>query len=672
MRQYGFVRAAAAVPVTVPGGVDRNIAAIISLSREAASRGAEIAVFPEMAVTGYTCGDLFAQKRLLDRTLEGLLELESFTAAEPELPLLAVGAPLRAGGVLFNCAVLIRSGRILGIVPKTYLPSTHEFYESRWFSPGITARETGLTGLNLAGRSIPFGIDLLFSSGARPELTLGVEICEDLWAPLPPSIRQSLAGARIILNPSASNDLAGKAFYRRELVVQQSARCLAGYVYASCGPGESSTDTVFGGDALIAENGRLLARGDRFVRTGSLLLADLDPEYLDHERSTSTSFGQTIRQEGSLGGLEFRRILWEESGAGEKPGEQTSAEVLLRPVDPRPFVPADDHLRAERCEEIFSIQSSGLATRLEHTGCRKAVLGLSGGLDSTLALLVTVQAFDLLGLDRRGILCMTMPGFGTTGRTRGNAEKLADLLGVTLETVDIRRGSTVQLEDLSHSGEPSDTAYENVQARMRTALLMNRSNMVGGMVIGTGDLSELALGWCTYNGDHMSMYAVNTGVPKTLVRYLVQYVADSREDAETAAVLMDIIDTPISPELLPPDREGKIQQKTEDTIGPYELHDFFLFQAVRCGFAPAKVFFLAVQAFCSGEKPAYRPETVLRWLEVFYRRFFSQQFKRSCLPDGPKVGTLALSPRGDWRMPSDASPEVWLAEIETIRKRMES
>jgi len=650
LSEYGYLRTAAAVPLVKPGNVDFNCTKTRNLMEEAARTDVSVTVFPELGITGYTCADLFQQDRLLHTAEEGVSGLINLTKSLAGIFIL--GAPVKRNGRLFNCALVIGGGRLHGVVPKTIIPTYREFYEARWFAGG--GRING--ELEYAGYRAPLGTDLIFSFEADGERNLkvsfGVEICEDLWAPVPPSSGLCSAGAQIILNPSASNELVGKASYRHDLITQQSARCLSAYVYASAGVGESTTDTVFGGHALIAENGVIIAEGERFKREGQLLYSDIDLDFLEHERINSTTFAQGA----DLECREYRHINLELSTA--------SPEIsgLVRTPVRNPFVPVIREDLEARCREIFSIQSAGLAGRLEHIGCKSVVLGLSGGLDSTLALLVTVEAFRELGLDPSGIQTFTLPGFGTSSRTRTNVEKLTRALGVPLETVDIGESCLLQLKDLEHSGKPEDTAYENVQARQRTMFLMNKANMLGAIVIGTGDLSELALGWCTYNGDHMSMYSVNSGVPKTLVRFLVTYAADSWAGDEAAAVLHDIVDTPISPELLPPDAEGEIAQKTEDTIGPYVLHDFFLYHAVRCGASPKKVLLLAEKAF-SGE---YDSETILTWLRSFYRRFFSQQFKRSCLPDGPKVGTISLSPRGDWRMPSDADCGIWLQELDAI------
>ena len=566
------------------GAVEENLRVLEGLYSEAKGRGAGALLFPEMAVTGYTCADLFSQAALLEASRRGILRLASLTNGGP---VMILGAALEAGGLLYNTAFVLGEGRILGAVPKTYLPNDREFYEQRWFASGAGVD----TVLTWGEQTFPVSPNLLFSSSEDPRITFAVEVCEDLWAAIPPSSNHALAGAVLLFNPSASNELVGKADYRRNLILQQSARILGGYLYASAGVGESTTDTVFGGHILAAENGILLGEGHRFSRESELEIWDFDLQFLNHERMVSAVY----RQGASLGGPgigPYRTITLTFPRADDE-------NSLLRQVVRRPFVPIDSRDREERCREILSIQSAGLASRLAHLDGKNVVLGLSGGLDSTLALVVTVQAFEDLRLPKEGILGYTMPGFGTTERTRKNVARLCGLLGISLETVDIREISQLQLKELDHSGAPADAAYENVQARQRMAFLMNKGNMVGGIVIGTGDLSEIALGWCTYNGDHMSMYAVNAGVPKTLVTYLVEYWADSRADSEVAAVLKDIIDTPISPELLPPTEAGKIAQRTEDILGPYELHDFFLYHLIRCGFSPAKVFFPRSKSLCS-------------------------------------------------------------------------
>lgn len=641
MDNYGFVKVATAVPQVAVADCARNAERIVALAQQAARRGVELVAFPELAVTGYTCADLFLQPALLDAADEALGEIMRQTR---KLPLaLIVGLPLRHEDRLYNCAAVVAQGRLLGVVPKSYIPNYAEFYEARWFASGAGIEEERITA---AGQEADFGTELTFAvNGAE----FGIEICEDLWVASPPSSRLALNGAKLIFNLSASPEGVGKHAYLRELVAQQSARTHTAYVYCSAGFGESSTDLVFAGNGLIAENGTMLAQAARFSLDEQLTVADVDIERLEFERRRNTSF--RMREEAG----ESTVIEMELPDA-------LKASALDRRVDPMPFVPADEAHRSERCEEIFQIQSHGLARRLAHTGCRCAVVGISGGLDSTLALLVTVRTFDKLGLDRRGILGITMPGFGTTDRTYRNALKLMEGLGVTVREIPIRDACLQHFRDIGLPESDRSAAYENAQARERTQILMDVANMEGGLVIGTGDLSELALGWATYNGDQMSMYGVNASVPKTLVRHLVRWAADTERDGATRATLLDIIDTPVSPELLPADREGNIAQKTEDLVGPYELHDFFLYNFVRAGFRPAKIAFLAEQAFAG----SYDRETIVKWLRVFFRRFFAQQFKRSAMPDGPKVGSVSLSPRGDWRMPSDASAALWLRELEEL------
>lgn len=645
---FGYVRLGAAVPEVRAAAVSDNVSSMLALARQATAAGCDVVAFPELCICGYTCGDLFAQRRLTDACLAGLYRFADETAALA--PLFVVGLPLVVDGLLFNVAAAVSRGTVVGLVPKTFIPGYREYYEPRWFA-AEAARCRGR--VDLPAGTVPFGADLVFRPDAGADLRLGIELCEDLWAPIPPSSTLALAGATVLLNLSASNDLVGKSDYRLELVRQQSARCLAAYVYCSAGVGESTTDLVFGGDCILAENGTLLARGTRFQRGAQLTTADVDTQFLQHERQCSTTFTQAVVRGAGNGLHEIREVLF------AAPAAERGRE-LQRPVAAHPFVPSDPQVRHDRCQEIFAIQSSGLATRLAHTHAQAVVIGLSGGLDSTLALLVCIEAFTRLGLPLSGIHAITMPGFGTTDRTRGNAEALCRRLGITLATIPIAASCRQHFADIGHDGTTGDITYENVQARERTQILMDRANMVGGPVIGTGDLSELALGWCTYNGDHMSMYGVNVGVPKTLVRYLLGYYADDKASADTATVLRDVLATPISPELLPPDADGSIAQKTEAVVGPYELHDFFLYYSIRCGFPPRKVLLLARHAF----GVAYTPALLRQWLRLFLRRFFAQQFKRSCLPDGPKVGTIALSPRGDWRMPSDASPDEWLADLD--------
>ncbi len=641
--ELGYCRVGSAVPVVRPGGVAENVASMLRCAVSGAEAGVDLLVFPELSVTGYTCADLFYQDALLDGALKGLTDFLVQSAALETL--LVVGVPLRIESLLLNCAVVCRSGRVCGVVPKIHLPNTREFYEQRWFSSGADLHAASVA---LPGGEVPVGSDLLFHFDDLPECAVGIEICEDLWSVIPPSSGLALQGARIICNLSASNELVGKVAYRHELVKQQSARCIAAYLYSGAGVGESSTDLVFGGDALICENGRVLGAGERFAREERVLVRDIDYQFLGFERRQNKVFQQSVGCVAPARKVRCGALRPSAPGSGTQPS-------VMRQVDPRPFVPSDDAGRSARCEEIFAIQSSGLATRLSHTGCIDVVIGLSGGLDSALALLVAVEAFERLGLAKSGIHAVTMPGFGTSGRTLGNTRDLAAGLGLQLEEIDILPACRQHLSDLGHTGQEHDIAYENTQARERTQILMNRANMLGAMVIGTGDLSELALGWCTYNGDHMSMYGVNSGVPKTLVRYLIKWVAEHRTGARAVRALADILETPVSPELLPADAGGEIAQKTEDVIGPYELHDFFLYNFIRCGFSVVKIRVLAGIAF----QEVYAPEEIERWLKLFLQRFFAQQFKRSCMPDGPKVGSINLSPRGDWRMPSDASGELW-------------
>jgi len=642
-RPYGFVRVAAATPELHLADPDANLAEICCLARRAAEQSCSLVVFPELCLTGYSCGDLFFQEVLQRRVIEVLLALEKWSATT-EIAVV-VGLPLAVSGRLFNCAALISGGTIHGLVPKTHLPNTGEFYEQRWFS---SARDANFSTVTLNGVEIPFGSDLLFCAADDPQKLIGIELCEDLWAVQPPSGYQALAGASLLLNLSASPEILGKYEYRRNLVASQSARCLAAYVYAGSGPGESTTDLVFPGHSLIAENGQVFAETERFSFASQLAMADVDLARLQSERQRNRPFASSAPDKPS-------RII-------SFPLPQRVISGLLRPLTRTPFVPPDAAERKERCHEIFQIQTSGLVRRLRHTGSKAVVVGLSGGLDSTLALLVMVKAYDLAGLAREGIVAVTMPGFGTTSRTRNNAEQLAAQLGVTLRVIPIHAAVEQHFHDIGHDAKIHDVTYENSQARERTQILMDIANQVSGMVIGTGDLSELALGWCTYNGDHMSMYAVNSGVPKTLVRYLVQWCADEEFSGETSNLLRDVCSTPISPELLPPTADGEIEQLTEQVIGPYLVHDFFLYQVVRMHYPPDKVLMLAEQVFSS----EYSREQLINWLKQFYRRFFSQQFKRSCLPDGPKVGTVALSPRGDWRMPSDALATLWLSQLEQL------
>ena len=610
--------------------------------RQASEKGVQIIAFPELSVTGYTCLDLFAQQTLLNGAEAALLQLVSNTA---DLDILTiVGVPLRTENRLINAAVVFQKGAIRGVVPKTYLPNYKEFQEQRWFTSATELRESTIS---IGKEEYPMGSHLLFRSG---RLTAGIEICEDLWVPVPPSSLLTMEGANIIFNLSASNELIGKHAYLRSLICQQSARCMAGYVYASSGFGESSTDLVFAGNGIIAENGNLLAESPRFTMEEQLVISEIDIETLQNDRQVNTSF------------------MYGTSGLPKEKAQVVDFQVripdgfsLTRPIDPHPFTPSGDALK-ERCEEIFHIQVAGLAKRLIHAHAQTAVVGISGGLDSTLALLVTVMTFDALKMPRGQIIGITMPGFGTTDRTYTNACDLIRSLGVTLKEIPIKEACLQHFRDIDHDPSVHDVTYENSQARERTQLLMDVANQKNGLVIGTGDLSELALGWATYNGDHMSMYGVNGSIPKTLVKYLVEWVANHKVDDASRLTLLDIVDTPISPELIPADENGNIKQKTEDLVGPYELHDFFLYHFLRFGSHPSKIYFLAQKAFAG----IYDNATVKKWLYTFFRRFFQQQFKRSCLPDGPKVGSVSLSPRGDWRMPSDAVSRLWLEEIERI------
>lgn len=642
--KYGFVRVAAAVPQVKVADCRYNASQAEEMIFEADENNVQAIVFPELNITGYSCGDLFGQALLLEQAEIALMQLMNNTR---QLDIISIlGMPVLVGGILYNTAVVIQKGKILGVVPKTYLPNYSEFYEKRWFAPATTL--DGERKIRLCGQSVTMGANLLFDAS---DFCFGIELCEDVWAPVPPSSTLALAGADVIFNLSADTENIGKHQYLRSLLAQQSARCLCGYVFASSGFGESSTDVVFAGNALIYENGSLLASSSRFSFTRQLVMGELDIERLRGERQHNTTFASCLRDNKSL---QFTTVSTEMV--------QPKDIELTRAIDAHPFVPAGDALLDERCEEIFSIQVAGLAKRLVHTGCKTVVVGISGGLDSTLALLVCVKTFDKLRLSRDGIVGITMPGFGTTDRTYNNALDLMRSLRVTTREISIRESCIQHFKDIDHDMSVHNVTYENGQARERTQILMDYANKVGGLVIGTGDLSELALGWATYNGDHMSMYGVNASVPKTLVRYLVTWVAQTGVDTDSKATLLDIVDTPISPELIPADENGNIKQKTEDLVGPYELHDFFLYNILRFGFRPAKIYYLATLAFgASYDKP-----TIKKWLTTFYRRFFAQQFKRSCLPDGPKVGSVSLSPRGDWRMPSDACSAMWLSECEAL------
>ena len=639
-----FVRVAAAIPAVKVADCCYNTEKIEALMRTAEEKAVSVITFPELSVTGYTCGDLFAQQLLLEKAEEYMGQLLQRTA---NLDIIAiVGLPVCDNGVILNAAVVFQHGKILGIVPKTYLPNYKEFYEQRWFASSLTYKD--ISSVRLCGQTVPFGRDLLFETS---DTCFGIEICEDVWAPVPPSSELVLKGAEIIFNMSADTENIAKHQYLRSLLAQQSARCLAGYVFSSCGFGESTTDVVFAGNALIYENGTLLAEAERFSFDEQLVVSEIDVERLRGERLVNTTFAASVR---AYGAGDVQRIQTEMVNSRNL--------SLTRYIDPHPFVPAGGKLLDERCEEIFSIQVAGLAKRLVHTNCKTVVVGISGGLDSTLALLVCVKTFDKLGLPRKGIVGITMPGFGTTDRTYNNALTLMSSLQVTTKEISIKDACIQHFKDIEHDMSIHDVTYENGQARERTQILMDYANKIGGLVIGTGDLSELALGWATYNGDHMSMYGVNASIPKTLVRYLVNWVAQTGVDVISRNTLLDIIDTPISPELIPADENGNIKQKTEDLVGPYELHDFFLYYFLRFGMRPAKIYYLAEIAF----KGIYDSTTIKKWLTNFCRRFFNQQFKRSCLPDGPKVGSVSLSPRGDWRMPSDASSALWLKECEEL------
>lgn len=636
--KYGFIKVAAASPALRVADCRYNAEQSVAAMQRAAAAGVRLLVLPELGLTGYTCGDLLLQPVLQQGALHALQTLLAVSAG---LPMTTVaGLPLEVEGKLYNCAAVLHGGKILGVVPKTNLPNYGEFYEARWFTPAPAEAKA----ISLLGQQVPFGTDLLFCCRELPEYKLAVEICEDLWVALPPSTRHAMAGATVIANCSASDETIGKAEYRRELITGQSARLMAGYLYADAGRGESTTDMVFAGHDLIAENGRLLAETALF--TNEMIVTEIDVHRLTAERRRTN----TWRAADSAGYTIIPFSL---------PAEVTT---LTRLIDPHPFVPADSAERKQRCEAILTMQAEGLRRRLEHIGCPCAVLGISGGLDSTLALLVAVRALDLLGRPRTDMIAVTMPGFGTTHRTRSNAELLCEKLGVTLRTVSIAAAVRQHFKDIGHDESVADTTYENAQARERTQVLMDIANQENGIVVGTGDLSELALGWATYNGDHMSMYGVNGSIPKTLVRYLVRHAAETCGDEALAAVLYDILDTPVSPELLPADEGGRIAQKTEDLVGPYELHDFFLYHFIRYGCPPQKLLYLAENAFAG----RYDRAVILKWLRTFCRRFFQQQFKRSCLPDGPKVGSVTLSPRGDWRMPSDASAALWLREIDEL------
>ncbi len=642
---YGYIKVASAIPSVRVGDCQYNLSETEQMIVRAEGQGVEVIVFPELGITGYTCQDLFRQQLLVDSAEQAVMMLLDFTR---QLDIIAIiGVPVQVGTILLNCAAVIQKGNLLAIIPKTYLPNYSEFYEKRWFA---SAQDLHPTEIKYAGSKICVSAaPMVFRTYTGA--TFGVELCEDVWAPEPPSTRLTLAGADIIFNLSASDELIGKNAYLRQLLSQQSARTMAGYVYASSGFGESTQDVVYGGNAYIFENGQMIAESQRFSFEPQMVVSQIDYEKLRAERRNNTTFVNAQRTgyaDGAIRYVDCHSVTVDDF-------------TLIRDVNPTPFIPKTADMQAS-CDEIFNIQVAGLAKRLVHTGCKTVILGISGGLDSTLALLVCVRTFDKLKLPRTGIVGVTMPGFGTTDRTYNNAMNLMQSLGITIREISIKDACIQHFKDINHDISVHDVTYENGQARERTQILMDLSNQLGGLVIGTGDLSELALGWATYNGDHMSMYGVNVSIPKTLIRYLVRFVADSDIDAASRATLLDIIDTPISPELIPADEQGNIAQKTEDLVGPYVLHDFFLYYTLRCGFRPQKIFMLAKHAFANSEDYHFDEDTIRKWLKTFLRRFFSQQFKRSCLPDGPKVGSVSLSPRGDWRMPSDASSALWLAD----------
>lgn len=640
MNQYGFLKVAAAVPHVEVADCDFNASRILALMEEAATRGVEIIAFPELSLTAYTCGDLMLQPTLLNGAEEALATV---IRKSRKLPLVGiVGAPLRHGSAIYNCAVIFSQGKVLGVVPKSYIPDYSEFYENRVFTSGAGITDDQIL---VGGVQCDFGVDLTFDVNG---VEFGVEICEDLWVAQQPSSQLALDGAKVIFNLSASPEAVGKHAYLRQLVVQQSARTLSAYVYTSAGFGESSTDLVFAGKAFIAESGRLMAETDRFSLDEKLIVADVDIELLEFQRQRNTSF--RVNESGSENTVIEMEI----------PDPMQSTK-LDRTINPMPFLPEKGR-EEETFEEIFEIQSHGLAKRMKHIGSKCAVIGISGGLDSTLALLAMVRTFDKLGFDRKGIVGITMPGFGTSDRTYRNALELMQLLGITYKEIPIAEACLQHFRDIEIDPTDRSATYENAQARERTQILMDLANKLNGVVIGTGDLSELALGWATYNGDQMSMYSLNGSIPKTMVRALVAWAASKAENARIAEILSDVVATPVSPELLPANAEGKIAQKTEDLVGPYELHDFFLYHFINSGYAPYKILYMAECAF-EGE---YTREVILGWLKVFFRRFFTQQFKRSAMPDGPKAGPVSLSPRGDWRMPSDASARMWLKEIEKL------
>jgi NAD+ synthase (glutamine-hydrolysing) len=663
--KYGFFRAACASPVITVADCVANAAATTKLAREAAAAGASLIVFPELGITGYTCGDLFLQQQLQQKAIAALEQIAFDTAGLQSV--IIAGLPVAVSGALYNCAAVLFRGEILALIPKSYLPVYAEFYERRQFSPAPRIpRNRETVYLSSAHPSIPFGTDILISDRENPLFTLGIEICEDVWVPVSPSAHAVLGGATVIANLSASNEIIGKADYRRLLIIAHSAKICAGYIYADAANGESTTDMVFAAHNLIAENGTLLTESRLF--TDGCTVADIDLERIAQERRKTTTFADSVTDAGKTA----YRIIPVDLDSAAAPAKPAAAKLVLRTIDPFPFVPSDKTARTKRCQEVIDLQAQGLARRIRYLGGPAAVIGLSGGLDSTLALLVTIRAFKICGLDKKQIRAVTMPCFGTTDRTYRNAVSLAKHAGVTLLEIPIRDAVRQHFADIGHDEAVHDITYENSQARERTQVLMDIANTLNGIVIGTGDLSEQALGWATYNGDHMSMYGVNGSIPKTLVRYLVTWFADtadteSEQPVPLATVLRDILATPVSPELLPP-ADGAISQKTESIVGPYELHDFFLYYTLRYGFTPKKISWLAEQAFivqqkARGYEPAYTKATIQKWQQIFYRRFFSQQFKRNCMPEGAKIGTVNLNPRGDWRMPGDASAAGWLSDI---------
>ena len=640
-----YIRVASACPAIKVADINFNINEIISTIDKAAEVGTEIIVFPELSITGYTCGDLFRQRILIDTVNTAIDKICEYSAKDKaKNMLIIVGAPIEVNATLYNCGVAIVNGKVVCIVPKLYLPNYNEFYERRWFAPAMGIKNQTI---KFNGEDVRFGTDIIVSHNGT---LIGIELCEDLWTAIPPSCHSALAGAEIICNLSATDEVYGKHRGLVKMIEQQSARCKAAYIYSSAGYGESTSDMVHSGNAIIVENGQVLAKSPRFMAHELLEIADIDLDIIRGERMLTSSWADC---------LAVNRKDFEVVTTGSNPTEKSE---LMRKIDAHPFVPADKQERDHCCDEVLQIQTLGLMRRLQITYSKNLVVGISGGLDSTLALLVAVRAFDRLGLDRKGIIGITMPGFGTSVRTRSNAHTIMERLGITTLEIHIGKAVEQHFSDINHPATQHDITYENSQARERTQILMDYANKVNGLVLGTGDLSELALGWCTYNGDHMSMYAINAGVPKTLVKALVAYEAKTTDDATLSASLMDIVDTPISPELVPSQSDQRLDQVTEDIVGPYELHDFFIYNALRYAYGPIKIFRLAQIAF----EGSYDSETIKRWLKIFYRRFFTQQFKRSCMPDGPKVVPVSLSPRADWRMPSDASAKLWLDECETL------